>query len=70
MPMPAGVLRADRLAVDQHIRNDINFWVAKLVELAADIDLQRTETTRERDVLLGGQILITKANDRKAVQGD
>src|SRR6516165_11575203 len=69
MPIASGILRANRLAVHEDIRDRINCRISGFVEFAADVDLQWSEAPREDNALRGSQVLIAKNDDRVAVEG-
>ena len=69
MPGPAGIRIADRLAVDDDVREDQNLGVTRQGELGARADLEVAEPTRKGDLLLGRQFLIVEDQHRVMVVG-
>lgn len=60
MPEMPGIAETDRLAVFQHIGDDQDLRVAGQLELVQHVDLQRTETAAEADLLAGRDALVAE----------
>jgi len=63
MPEMPGIAETNRLAAFQHVGDDQDLGVAGQLELTQHVDLQRTETAAEADLLLGRDALVAEYHD-------
>jgi len=68
MPEVARVLAADRFAVLDHVGDDEDLRITGPAAVLPHVVLERAETPAERDVLLGGELLVAKEDDFMLVQ--